>query len=55
MEKDLLRSLSYSNVAANNRGLKSAKRMNDLEKDMTQAQMAALAKKCIDSGYKASD
>ncbi|MFT7178177.1 MAG: hypothetical protein ACI84B_000388 [Oceanospirillaceae bacterium] len=55
MEKDLVRSLSYFNVAAKNGGLKSAKRMNDLAKDMTQAQIAeavALAKRCIDSGYK---
>jgi hypothetical protein len=36
-------------------GLKSAKRMNNLENDMTLAQIAeavALAKRCIESDYK---
>jgi hypothetical protein len=43
------------NVSAISGDLESAKRMNDLEKDMTQAQIAeevALAKRCIESDYK---
>jgi TPR repeat protein len=55
MEKDLVRDHSYFNVAANNEGLKSAKRMSGLEKDMTPQQITeakALAKRCIESDYK---
>jgi hypothetical protein len=58
MEKDLVRSHSYFNVAANNGDLKSAKRMNNLEKAMPLAQIAetvALAKRFIDSDYKDCD
>jgi hypothetical protein len=43
MEKDLVRSHSYFNVSAISGGLESAKRMNDLAKDMTLAQIAEAA------------
>jgi hypothetical protein len=55
MEKDLVRSHSYFNVSAISGGLESAKRMNDLAKDMTLGQIAeavSLTKRFTDSVYK---